>query len=70
MYTFGKLVVYKFVERVVYKLGKLLVYKLGNVMVYELGNFVVYKGSLTLAMGKCLWFSAKIKVCQSSLSSP
>ena len=30
----------------------------------------VAKGSLTLAMGKCLWFSVKIKVCQSSLSSP
>ena len=29
-----------------------------------------FKGSLTLAMGKCLWFSVKIKVCQSSLSSP
>ena len=28
------------------------------------------KGSLTLAMGKCLWLSVKIKVCQSSLSSP
>ena len=28
------------------------------------------KGSLTLAMGKCLWFSVKTKVCQSSLSSP
>ena len=28
------------------------------------------KGSLTLAMGKCLWFSVKINVCQSSLSSP
>ena len=28
------------------------------------------KGSLTLAMGKCLWFSVKIKDCQSSLSSP
>ena len=28
------------------------------------------KGSLTLAMGKCLWFSVKIKVCQSSLYSP
>ena len=28
------------------------------------------KGSLTLAMGKCLWFSVKIKVCLSSLSSP
>ena len=28
------------------------------------------KGSLTLVMGKCLWFSVKIKVCQSSLSSP
>ena len=27
------------------------------------------KGSLTLSMGKCLWFSVKIKVCQSSLSS-
>ena len=27
------------------------------------------KGSLTLAMGKCLLFSVKIKVCQSSLSS-
>ena len=27
------------------------------------------KGSLTLAMGKCLWFPVKIKVCQSSLSS-
>ena len=31
---------------------------------------VIIKGSLTLAMGKCLWFSVKIKVCQSSLSSP
>ena len=31
---------------------------------------LVYKGSLTLAMGKCLWFSVKIKVCQSFLSSP
>ena len=30
----------------------------------------ILKGSLTLAMGKCLWFSVKIKVCQSSLSSP
>ena len=30
----------------------------------------VVKGSLTLAMGKCLWFSVKLKVCQSSLSSP
>ena len=29
-----------------------------------------FKGSLTLAMGKCLWFSEKIKVCQLSLSSP
>ena len=29
-----------------------------------------FKGSLTLAMGKCLLFSVKIKVCQSSLSSP
>ena len=28
------------------------------------------KGSLTLAMGKCLWFSVKIKVCQSFLSLP
>ena len=28
------------------------------------------KESLTLAMGKCLWFSVKIKVCQSPLSSP
>ena len=28
------------------------------------------KGSLTFAMGKCLWFSVKIKVCQLSLSSP
>ena len=27
------------------------------------------KGSMTLAMGKCLWFSVKIKVFQSSLSS-
>ena len=31
---------------------------------------IVTKGSLTLAMGKCLRFSVKIKVCQSSLSSP
>ena len=31
---------------------------------------VINKGSLTLAMGKCLWFSVKIKVWQSSLSSP
>ena len=29
-----------------------------------------YKGSLTLAMGKCLCFSIKIKVCQSSRFSP
>ena len=29
----------------------------------------ISKGSLTLAIGKCLWFSVKIKVCQSSLSS-
>ena len=29
----------------------------------------ISKGSLTLAMGKCLWFSVKIKVCQ-SFSSP
>ena len=28
------------------------------------------KGSLTLAMGKCLWFSVKLKACQASLSSP
>ena len=27
------------------------------------------EGSLTLAMGNCLWFSVKIKVCQSALSS-
>ena len=33
-------------------------------------EFACNKGSLTLAMGKCLWFSVKIKVCQSSLSSP
>ena len=36
-------------------------------------NFLlVYRsqGSLTLAMGKCLWLSVKIKICQSSLSSP
>ena len=32
--------------------------------------FDFFKGSLTLVMGKCLWFSVKIKVCQSSLSSP
>ena len=31
---------------------------------------LVIEGSLTLAMGKCLWFSVKIKVCQLSLSSP
>ena len=31
--------------------------------------FDFLKGSLTLAMGKRLWFSVKIKVCQSSLSS-
>ena len=31
---------------------------------------LLHKGSLTLAMGKCLRFSVKIKVCQSSLSSP
>ena len=29
-----------------------------------------FKGSLTLAMGKCLCFSVKINVCQSPLSSP
>ena len=33
-------------------------------------HFHIKKGSLTLAMGKCLWFSVKIKVCQLSLSSP
>ena len=32
-------------------------------------DIVITKGSLTLAMGKCLWFSVKIKICQSSLSS-
>ena len=32
-------------------------------------DIVIAKGSLTLAMGKCLWFSVKIKICQSSLSS-
>ena len=31
---------------------------------------IILKGSLTLAMGKCLWFSVKIKVSQLSLSSP
>ena len=31
---------------------------------------LLHEGSLTLAMGKCLWFSVKIKVCQLSLSSP
>ena len=34
------------------------------------GLSVIVEGSLTLAMGKCLWFSVKIKVCQSSLSLP
>ena len=33
-------------------------------------NILHIKGSLTLAMGKCLWFSVNIKVCQFSLSSP
>ena len=36
----------------------------------ELEEEMLNKGSLTLAMGKCLRFSVKIKVCQSSLSSP
>ena len=39
------------------------------VATYNFGS-VYMKGSLTLAMGKCLWFSVKKKVCQSSLSSP
>ena len=30
---------------------------------------LIWQGSLTLAMGKCLWLSVKIKVCQSALSS-
>ena len=44
----------------------LKVYLWTKIYIYGLKN----KGSLTLAMGKCLWFSVKIKVCQSSLSSP
>ena len=40
------------------------------VCVLELFKKLIDKGSLTLAMGKCLWFSVKIKVCQLSLSSP
>ena len=35
-----------------------------------LPQLLMEQGSLTLAMGKCLWFSVKIKVCQLSLSSP
>ena len=35
----------------------------------NINNFTQKKIN-TLAMGKCLWFSVKIKVCQSSLSSP
>ena len=36
----------------------------------KVGRSGDFKGSLTLAMGKCLWFLVKIKVCQSSPSSP
>ena len=30
----------------------------------------VLLSTIKFPMGKCLWFSVKIKVCQSSLSSP
>ena len=46
------------------------VYVLDKRYIYLYTLVYVTKGSLTLAMGKCLWFSVKIKVCQSSLSSP
>ena len=36
----------------------------------QLYGQTLHKESLTLAMGKCLWFSVKIKVCQSSLYLP
>ena len=32
-------------------------------------TFARNKGSLTRAMGKCLWFPVKMKICQSALSS-
>ena len=44
-----------------------------HVFDYEISPMMATKaceGSLTLAIGKCLWFSVKIKVGQSSLSSP
>ena len=49
-----------------------MTYSLGKKaeLVIVAGDWDLEKGSLTLAMGKCLWFSVKIKVCQSSLSSP
>ena len=37
---------------------------------HQVLNYCDIQGLLTLAMGKCLWFSVKIKVCQLSLSSP
>ena len=40
------------------------------IILYFVLNNIFIKGSLTLVMGKCLWFSVKIKVRQSSLSSP
>ena len=43
---------------------------LGFIFEIPIYDVKIFKGSLTLAMGKCLWFSGKIKVCQLSLSSP
>ena len=49
----------------------LILNKLVNSYIFPQGKTAMHrlKGSLTLSMGKCLWFSVKIKVCQSSLSS-
>ena len=46
------------------------VVKAGPPLTKRSGSALDAKGSLTLTMGKCLWFSVKIKVCQLSLSSP
>ena len=43
-----------------------LIIKVYNTFGHKFGcdTRVKHKGSLTLAMGKCLWFSVKIKVCK------
>ena len=47
----------------------LLKYWIEKDAVNSVSIFLIYKGSLTLIMGKCIWFSIKLKVCQMSCSS-